>query len=137
MLFPLVGDDDFPSLLFPLVGDDDFSLLVLCDFVGVDDDDDGCFSVVVVVVVAFAFSVDALVTFWMDFAVAAFVGGTSVVFLGDLFFFTWVHPSSSLSGWSLASTWGFSFDGGVLVVVVVVFVVDDVAVGEVTAMVVF
>ena len=77
LLFPLVGDDDFPSLLFPLVGDDDFSLLVLCDFFGVDDDDDGCFSVVVV---AFAFSVDALVTFLMDFAVAAFVGGTSVVF---------------------------------------------------------
>ena len=123
----------FSSLLFPLVGDDDFSLLVLCDFVGVDDDD-GCFSVVVV---AFAFSVTTLVAFLMDFAVAAFVGGSSVVFLGDFFFFTWVHPSSSLSGWSLASTWGFSFDGGVLVVVVVIFVVDDVVVGEVTAMVVF
>ena len=58
------------------------------------------FSVVVVVVVAFAFSVDALVTFLMDFAVAAFVGGTSVVFLGRPFsFFTWVgHPLFILVG---------------------------------------
>ena len=116
----------FSSLPFPLVGDD-FSLLVLCGFVG---DDDGGFSVAVV-----AFSVDTLAAFLVGFALAAFVGASSVVFLGDFFFFTWVHPSSSLSGWSLASNWGFSFVGGVLVVVVVVFV--DVVVGEVTVMVVF
>ena len=117
------------SSLFPLVGDNDFSLLVVCGFI--DDDDD--FSVAVVAV---AFSVDTLVAFLVDFAVAAFVGGSSVVFLGDFFFFTWVHPSSSLSGWSLSSNWGFSFVGGVIVIVVVVFVVD-VVIGEVTVMVVF
>ena len=65
------------SSLFPLVGDDDFSLLVVCGFVGDDDDDDGGFSVAVVAV---AFSVDTLVAFLVGFAVAAFVGGSSLVF---------------------------------------------------------
>ena len=108
------------SSFFPLVGDDDFFLSGVVGFVGDDDDDDSGFSVAVVAV---AFSVVALVAFFVSFAVAAFVGGSSVVFLGDFFFFTWVHPSSSLSGWALASNWGFSFVGGVIVVVVIVVVV--------------
>ena len=74
--------------------------------------------------------------FFVSFAVAAFVGGSSVVFLGDFFFFTWVHPFS-LSGWSLASNWGFSFVGGLIVVVVVVLVVAVVVGGVIVVMVVF
>ena len=78
------------SLLFPLVGDDDFSLLILCDFVGDDDDDDdGCFSVAVVAV---AFSVDSLVAFLIDFAVTAFVRGSSVVFWETFSFLLWSTP---------------------------------------------
>ena len=86
-------------------------------FFFVDDDaDDGPAVAVVTVVV----SVGVLVAFFDDdddgdFAVVVILvvfGRFSVAFLeGDFFFFTCVHPSSSLSGWSLASDCGVSFVG--------------------------
>ena len=104
-------------------------------FVGeADDDDESGFSVAVVAV---AFSVVVLLAFFVNFAVAVFVGGSSVGFWGDFFFLTWVHPSSSLSGWSLTSEFGFSFVGGVTVVVVCVLVVVVVVGGVTVVMVVF
>ena len=90
-----------------------FSIGVFVVFIGVNEDDDD-FVVAVVSVVAVVISI---IVGW--FSVCVF-------FEGDFFFFpfvTWVHPSSSLSGWSPESGFEISLISWMIFADIVVVVV--------------
>ena len=138
----------FP-LFFIFVNDnDDFIVVVVLVVAVVVSVVVGCFSVgafVVFIVVLvdddFVVSVVSVAVVEVSVVVSWFSVDAFVVFEGDFSFFslvTWVHHSSSLSGWSPVSGFGLPLVGGIIFVVVatVGVVVVVVAVGGVNVVLV-